>query len=315
VQVSKLSSNIETSLKNRIAQSTATIETTSDTQASNTIADTLPEQPLVRIARGKSGSALRVRDVWAYRELLFFLTWRDVKVRYKQTSLGAAWAILQPLLTMLTFTLLFGKLAGIHSGDIPYPLFSYAGLLIWTFFANAITNSGNSLVSSANLITKVYFPRLIIPAAAVIAGLVDLGIALIVLVPLMIYYQVRVGFGLVMIPLLVLICALLALGIGMWLSALNVKYRDIRYAIPFLIQLWMFASPVIYPASLLPEKWRWILLLNPLTGIIVNFRIALFGGQSFEWNSLGVSAVVTIFILFYSAYSFRRMERHFADIV
>ena len=170
MQVSKLSSNVETSFENRNAQSTATIKTTSDDQASNTIADTLPEQPLVRIAPGKAGSALRVRDLWAYRELLFFLTWRDVKVRYKQTSLGAAWAILQPLLTMLTFTLLFGKLAGIQSGDIPYPLFSYAGLLIWTFFANAITNSGNSLVSSANLITKVYFPRLIIPAAAVIAG-------------------------------------------------------------------------------------------------------------------------------------------------
>lgn len=315
MQVSKLSSNVETSLENPIAQSTATIKTTSDNQTSNTFADTLPEQPLVKIAPGKAGSALRVRDLWAYRELLYFLTWRDVKVRYKQTSLGAAWAILQPLLTMLIFTLLFGRLAGIQSGDIPYPLFSYAGLLIWTFFANAISNSGNSLVSSANLITKVYFPRLIIPAAAVIAGLVDLGIALIVLVPLMIYYQVSVGFGLVMIPLLVVICALLALGIGMWLSALNVKYRDIRYAIPFLIQLWMFASPVIYPASLLPEKWRWILLLNPLTGIIVNFRIALFGGQSFEWKSLGVSAVVTIFILFYSAYSFRRMERQFADIV
>ena len=319
MQASKLSSNVETSLENRIAQSTDqstdTIKTASDIPVQTTFADTLPEQPLVRLAPGKSGSAIRLKDLWAYRELLYFLTWRDVKVRYKQTSLGAAWAVLQPLLTMLVFTLLFGRLAGIQSGDIPYPLFSYAGLLIWTFFANAISNSGNSLVSSANLITKVYFPRMIIPAAAVIAGLVDLAIALIVLVPLMIYYKASVGVGVVMIPLLLALCALLALGVGMWLSALNVKYRDIRYAIPFLIQLWMFASPVIYPASLLPEKWRWILFLNPLTGIIDNFRIALFGGQSFAWKSLGISAVVTIFVLFYSAYSFRRMERHFADIV
>jgi lipopolysaccharide transport system permease protein len=315
VQASKLSSNAETSVENRIAQSTDTIKTASDIPAQTAFADTLPEKPLVRLAPGKSGSAVRLKDLWAYRELLYFLTWRDVKVRYKQTSLGAAWAVLQPLLTMLVFTLLFGRLAGIQSGDIPYPLFSYAGLLIWTFFANAISNSGNSLVSSANLITKVYFPRMIIPAAAVIAGLVDLAIALIVLVPLMIYYKASVGVGVVMIPLLLALCALLALGVGMWLSALNVKYRDIRYAIPFLIQLWMFASPVIYPASLLPEKWRWILFLNPLTGIIDNFRIALFGGQSFAWKSLGISAVVTIFVLFYSAYSFRRMERHFADIV
>jgi len=315
VQASRLSSNVETSFENRIAQSTDTIKTPSDIPVQTALADTLPEQPLVRLAPGKSGSAVRLKDLWAYRELLYFLTWRDVKVRYKQTSLGAAWAVLQPLLTMLVFTLLFGRLAGIQSGDIPYPLFSYAGLLIWTFFANAITNSGNSLVSSANLITKVYFPRMIIPAAAVIAGLVDLAIALIVLVPLMIYYKASVGFGIVMIPLLLALCALLALGVGMWLSALNVKYRDIRYAIPFLIQLWMFASPVIYPASLLPEKWRWLLSLNPLTGIIDNFRIALFGGQSFDWKSLGVSAVVTTFVLFYSAYSFRRMERHFADIV
>src|SRR5574341_332449 len=184
---------------------------------------------------------------------------------------------------MLVFMLLFDRVAGIDSGEIPYPLFSYAGLLVWSFFANAITNSGNSLVSSANLITKVYFPRMIIPGAAVTAGLVDLAIALVVLVPLMIYYKVSVSLNIVMIPLLVALCVLLALGIGMWLSALNVKYRDIRYAIPFLIQLWMFASPVIYPPSLLPAKWRWLLTLNPLTGIINNSRIALFGG-SFEWN-------------------------------
>lgn len=299
----------------QVNPSTATIKNTSDIEAQTAaFADTLPAEPLVRIEAGKSWSALGLQDLWAYRELLYFLTWRDVKVRYKQTAFGAAWAILQPLLTMLVFTLLFARLAGIQSGEIPYPLFSYAGLLVWSFFANAITNSGNSLVSSANLITKVYFPRMIIPGAAVTAGLVDLAIALVVLVPLMIYYKVSVSLNIVMIPLLVALCVLLALGIGMWLSALNVKYRDIRYAIPFLIQLWMFASPVIYPPSLLPAKWRWLLTLNPLTGIINNSRIALFGG-SFEWNSLLVSTVLTIFVLFYSSYSFRRMERYFADIV
>jgi lipopolysaccharide transport system permease protein len=276
---------------------------------------TLPDEPVVTIQPNRSLTALDFGDLWAYRELLYFLTWRDVKVRYKQTVLGASWAILQPLLTMLVFTLLFGRLAGIQSGSIPYPVFSYAGLLIWTFFANAVTNSGNSLVSSANLITKIYFPRMIIPGAAVAAGLVDFAISLLILIPLIAYYRITVSLAIVMIPLLIALATLLALGVGMWLSALNVKYRDIRYAIPFLIQLWMFASPVIYPASLLPAKWRWILMLNPLTGIIENFRIALFGQQSFAWTSLGISAVVTIFVLLYSAYSFRRMERHFADIV
>jgi lipopolysaccharide transport system permease protein len=276
---------------------------------------TLPDKPVVVIEPSKSWVALNLRDLWLYRELLYFLTWRDVKVRYKQTLLGASWAILQPLLTMIVFTLLFGRLAGIKSGSVPYPIFSYSGLLIWTFFANAMTNSGNSLVSSANLITKIYFPRMIIPGAAVGAGLVDFAISFVILVPMMIYYGVSLKLTIVMLPLLILLATLLAVGVGMWLSALNVKYRDVRYAIPFLIQLWMFVSPVIFPASMLPAKWQWALMLNPLTGIIENFRIALFGNQSFAWKSLGVSAIITIFVLIYSAYSFRRMEKHFADII
>jgi lipopolysaccharide transport system permease protein len=263
----------------------------------------------------KSWVSLRLRDLWQYRELLYFLIWRDVKVRYKQTLLGAAWAILQPLLTMLIFTLLFGRFAGIKSEGIPYPIFAFGGLLIWIFFANAVTNSGNSLVGSANLITKIYFPRMIIPAAAIGAGLVDLVLAFGVQIVLMVYYHVRVTWAVTMIPVLILLATMLALGVGMWLSALNVKYRDIRYAIPFLIQLWMFASPIIYPLSMLPAKWQWVLTLNPLTGIIQNFRIALFGNQAFEWKSLGVSAFLTLTVLIYSAFSFRRMERHFADIV
>lgn len=269
----------------------------------------------VTIEPPKSWVSLRLRDLWQYRELLYFLTWRDVKVRYKQTLLGTAWAILQPLLTMLIFTLLFGGLAGIKSEGIPYPIFAYSGLLIWIFFANSVTNSGNSLVGSANLITKIYFPRMIIPAAAVGASLVDLLLSFLVQIALMVYYQVRVTWAIAMIPFLVILATMLALGVGMWLSALNVKYRDIRYAIPFLIQLWMFGSPIIYPLSMLPAKWQWVLMLNPLTGIIQNFRAALLGNQNFEWKSLTVSAAITILILIYSTFSFRRMERHFADIV
>jgi lipopolysaccharide transport system permease protein len=275
----------------------------------------LPDRPLVIIAPSKSWVSLQLGDVWLYRELLYFLTWRDVKVRYKQTMLGASWAILQPLMTMLIFTLLFGRLAGIKSDGVPYPIFAYAGLLIWTFFANSVTTSGNSLVGSANLITKIYFPRMIIPGAAVAAGLVDLAIAFVIQIVLMIYYHVAISAAILMVPVLVLLTTLLALGVGMWLSALNVKYRDIRYAIPFLIQLGMFASPVIYPESMLQGKLKYVLRLNPLTGIIENFRVALFGHNNFDWNSLGISTAITLFILVYSAYSFRRLERSFADIV
>jgi lipopolysaccharide transport system permease protein len=275
----------------------------------------LPEEPLVVIEPSKSWVVLNLRDLWTYRELLYFLIWRDVKIRYKQTLLGAAWAIIQPLLTMLIFTLLFGRLAGIKSDGIPYPIFAYAGLLIWTFFANAVTNSGNSLVGSANLITKIYFPRMIIPGAAVGAGLVDLAIAFLIQIALMIYYHVAISSAILMVPVLILLATLLALGVGMWLSALNVKYRDIRYVIPFLIQLWMFASPVIYPESMLQGKLKYILRLNPLTGIIENFRVALIGHSHFDWNSLALSAGITFLVLIYSAYSFRRLERSFADVV
>jgi lipopolysaccharide transport system permease protein len=274
----------------------------------------LPEEPLFVIEPNKAWSAVDLKDLWAFRELLYFLTWRDVKVRYKQTELGVAWAIIQPLFTMLVFTLFFGRLAGVPSDNVPYPVFAYAGLLAWTFFANAITNSGNSLVGSANLITKVYFPRMIIPGAAVAAGLVDFAIAFVVLVVLMIYYGVMVTWSLLMFPVVVLLTTLLALGMGMWLSALNVKYRDVRFALPFLVQLWMFVSPVIYPASFLPPKFRWLLWLNPMTGIIEGYRSALFGLR-FNWIALAVSAVLTLIVLFYASYSFRRMEKTFADIV
>jgi lipopolysaccharide transport system permease protein len=274
----------------------------------------LPDEPLIRIRPSGRWAALNLRDLWAYRELLYFLTWRDIKVRYKQTVLGAAWAVLQPLCTMLIFTLFFGRLAGLPSDDIPYPLFAYSGLLLWTFFANAVTSSGNSLVGSANLITKVYFPRMIIPGAAVGAGLVDLAIAFVLLVGMMAYYAVPVSAGLLMVPVFVALIALLATAAGMWMSALNVKYRDIRYALPFLIQLWMFASPIIYPASLVPERWRWVLALNPLTGIVEGFRAALFD-RPFDWTAIGLSAAVAAALAVYSAYAFRQMEKTFADVI
>jgi lipopolysaccharide transport system permease protein len=274
-----------------------------------------PEQPLIKIRPSKGWVALNLGDLWVYRELLYFLTWRDIKVRYKQTFLGASWAIMQPLFTMLLFTLFFGKLAKIPSDGVPYPIFAYAGLLPWTFFSNAVTNSGNSLVGSSNLITKVYFPRMIIPGAAVGAGLVDFAIAFVILIVMMVYYGVAVTWSITMLPVLVALTTLFALGVGMWTSAMNVKYRDIRYALPFLIQLWLFASPVIYPASLMPEKWRWVLWLNPLAGIIEGFRSSLFGRIGFNWTALSLSFVVTLGLLVYSAYTFRRMEKLFADIV
>ncbi|MEA2205870.1 MAG: lipopolysaccharide transport system permease protein [Blastocatellia bacterium] len=276
----------------------------------------LPNEPLVVIQPSKSWVALNLRDLWSYRELLYFLTWRDVKVRYKQTLLGVAWAVMQPLFTMLIFTLFFGKLGGFdtRTEGMPYPLFAFAGLLPWTFFANAVTNSSNSLVGSANLITKVYFPRMIIPGAAVAAGLVDFAISFVMLVGLMFYYKVAVTATLLLLPVLVILTAALAVGVGMWLSALNVKYRDIRFALPFLIQLWMFMSPIIFPTTFLPPKWRWAMALNPLTGIIEGYRSSIFG-RPVDWSALGISTLIIVLLVVYASYSFRRMEKTFADIV
>jgi lipopolysaccharide transport system permease protein len=274
----------------------------------------LPERPLISIRPSGKWVALNLRDLWTYRELLYYLAWRDVKVRYKQTLLGVAWAIIQPLFAMVLFTLFFGKLAGIPSDGIAYPLFAYTGLVAWMFFANAISSSGNSLVGSANLITRVYFPRMIIPGAAVMAGVVDFGIAFGILIGLMVYYGVAVTWTIAMLPMLLLLTVIMALGTGLFVSALNVKYRDVRYALPFLIQLWMFATPIIYPASFVPERWRWALALNPLTGIIEGYRAALFG-RSVEWMTLGCSTVIALTLLVVAAYTFRRAERSFADVV
>jgi len=275
----------------------------------------LPQEPVVRIRPAKSWAAFEFKQLWLYRELLYFLTWRDLKVRYKQTVLGVTWAIIQPLFTMLIFTLFFGRLAGVPSDNVPYPLFVYAGLVLWTFLSTAVSNCGNSLVTSQNLLTKVYFPRLIIPGATVGAGLVDFMLAFLVLIGLMIYYKVSVTWNLLLVLPLIVLTTLLALGFGMWTAAMNVKYRDIRFALPFAIQLWMFLSPIIYPSSFVPERYRWLLLINPLTGFIDNFRAALFASRAINWLSLGIATAITLVMLVYSLFVFKRMERNFADIV
>lgn len=274
----------------------------------------LPEKPLFTIAPSHGWVALNLADIWAHRELLYFLTWRDIKIRYKQTALGALWAVIQPLFPMLIFTLFFGRLAKMPSDGIPYSIFAYSALLPWTYFAAAVSNSSNSVVGSSNLITRVYFPRMIIPASAVLAALVDFAIAFVLLGCLMVWHHIPPTLSVLMLLPLIALVTLLSLGLGMLLAGLTVKYRDFRYAMPFLIQLWMFATPVIYPASLVPAKWRWVLALNPLTGIIEGFRSSLFA-RPFDWGSLAFSAVFTIFMLIYAAYSFRRQERIFADLI
>jgi len=275
----------------------------------------LPAEPLVVIEPTTSRLTVNFKELWAYRELFYFLVWRDIKVRYKQTLLGVAWVVAQPLFTTVIFTLFFGILARVPSEGVPYPVFAFAGLLPWTFFSTAVTQSGNSLISNSNLITKVYFPRIIIPAAAIGGGLLDFAISFVVLVGLMLYYQVAPTWGLLLLPFLVLLVTLFAFAMGTWLSALNVKYRDVRHLLPFLLQMWMFASPVIYPPTFVPERWRWLIILNPLTGIINGFRAAIFPQKQFNWPGLGVSCAITLFFLVYALYTFRRMEKNFADIV
>jgi lipopolysaccharide transport system permease protein len=274
----------------------------------------LPDKPVLTIEPRKAWAPLNLRDLWASRELLYFLMWRDIKVRYKQTALGAAWAVIQPLITMLIFTYFFGKLARVPTEGVPAPIFYYTGLLLWSFFSNGVTSGANSLIGNSNLITKVYFPRLIIPSAAVGAGLLDFAIAAGLLIPLLIYYGFPVTWGYLLILPVILLTTLLALGVGIWFSALNVKYRDVRYALPFLIQTWMFASPIIYPSSLIPEEWRWVYALNPFVGIVESFR-GLFLDRGVPWGALAYSAAFTVAMLIYSSYMFRRMERSFAELI
>jgi lipopolysaccharide transport system permease protein len=268
--------------------------------------------------RRRGLAAVNLRELWAYRELLYFLTWRDVLVRYKQAIMGVAWAILQPVLTMVVFTVVFNKALHIQSpsSDVPYPVFSFSGLLPWQFFAGALTRSGVSLVGNANLLTKVYFPRLVIPISAVLAGLIDLGISFVVLLALMLGYGITPTWHVVFLPLFVLLAFVAAVAVSLWLSALNVLYRDVQYAIPFLVQLWMFVSPVIYPISAIPSgPLRVLFALNPMTGVIGGFRWALLGQDfppgGYLWASITIVCVLLVTGLLY----FKRMERVFADVV
>lgn len=274
----------------------------------------LPDEPVFVVEARKFNVHFALKDWWTYRELLYFLIWRDVKIRYKQTALGAAWAIIQPLLTMLIFSFIFGRVARIDSQGVPYPVFAFAGLLPWTFFANAIATSGNSIVGSAHVITKVYFPRMIIPVASVCACLVDLAVAFPLLIGLMLYYHIGLTPNIVLLIPLILLTTLLAIAVGTWLSALNVKYRDVKFAIPFLLQIWMLISPVAYPASVVSGKWKLLYYLNPMAGVIGAYRAVLFG-SSLEWKSIGISLAITACLLIYSTVQFRKMEQSFADIV
>jgi lipopolysaccharide transport system permease protein len=274
----------------------------------------VPDQVLI-IEPTRGWLKINFREIWEYRELLYFLVWRDIKVRYKQTALGATWAVLQPVMTMIVFSVFFGRLAKVPSDGIPYPIFAYAALLPWQLFAFALSESANSLVGSQNLIQKVYFPRLVIPIAGVLAGLVDFAIAFVVLLGMMVYYGIHPTTAILVLPVFIVFAVAAALSVGLWLSALNVQFRDVRYTIPFLTQFWMFATPVAYPASLVPAKWRALYGLNPMAGVVEGFRWALLGKATSPGPLLWVSVAAVILLLIGGLAYFRRMEKTFADVV
>ncbi|MBN1667044.1 MAG: ABC transporter permease [Anaerolineales bacterium] len=272
-----------------------------------------PETILLRPSRG--WSALNLRDLWVYRELIYFLIWRDIKVRYKQTALGAAWAVLQPLITMIVFTFFFGNLLEVNSDGLPYPVFSYTALLPWGLFSKAIGDAGRSLVMNRNMLTKIYFPRLVIPIASVLSGLLDFAIAFVVLLGLMWYYRITPTAAIWLLPFLLLLTLVTALGVGLWLSALNVIYRDIGYVIPFLTQVWFYVTPIVYSSSELPASLRIFYAINPMVGVVDGFRWALLGTDTAPGASLLVSAIVALVLMVTGLYYFRRMERTFADMI
>lgn len=274
-----------------------------------------PHTSVIVIKPSSGWISLKLGELWEYRELLYFLTWRDIKVRYKQTVLGAAWAIIQPFLTMVVFSLFFGALAKIPSDGIPYPIFSFTALVPWTFFATGLANSSNSLVGSANLIKKVYFPRLAVPISTVLSGIVDFALSFMVLIAMMLWFGILPGLSVLWLPLLLLLALVTALGVGLWLSAMNVQFRDVRYIVPFITQFWMFATPIVYPSSLLDEPWRTIYALNPMVGVIEGFRWALLGANTAPGPMILVSSLAAVVILVSGAFYFRRMEKNFADVV
>jgi lipopolysaccharide transport system permease protein len=291
------------------------MEVASDIRTTPERLETRGAHSVLRIEPSRGWVSLQLGELWQYRELLYFLIWRDIKVRYKQTALGAAWAIIQPVFTMVVFSLFFGRLAKVPSDGIPYPIFTYAALVPWTFFANGLGQSSNSLVDSARLITKVYFPRLAIPIATVLSGLVDFALAFTVLLGMMLYYGVLPTAALCWLPLFLPLALVTALGVGLWLAALNVQYRDVRYMIPFLTQLWMFATPIAYPSTLLPQPWRTLYGLNPMAGVVEGFRWALLGSKTAPGPMITVSSLAALALLIAGAFYFRRMEKTFADRV
>jgi lipopolysaccharide transport system permease protein len=276
----------------------------------------IKNEPRKIIIRPTSGwAALNLRDLWVYRELVYFMTWRDLKVRYKQTLLGAGWAILQPFLTMVVFSIFFGNLAKVPSDGVPYPIFSYTALIPWTLFSKALQDASRSLVNNSHMITKVYFPRMILPLASVLAGIVDFLIAFVVLLGMMIYYHVVPTANIWTVPLFLLLALVTAIGVSLWLSALNVLYRDINYILPFLTQFWMYITPIAYPSSMIPEKWRMVYALNPMTGVVEGFRWALLGSGQAPGMMTLVSSLVALVLLISGMFYFKRMERLFADMV
>ncbi|CAG0974314.1 Teichoic acid translocation permease protein TagG [Anaerolineae bacterium] len=290
--------------------------TEADTIASIPSTSQPEEQPYLHIKPSKGWVSLQLRELWKYRELLYFLTWRDIKVRYKQTVIGAAWAILQPVMTMIVFSIFFGGLAKMPSDGVPYPIFSYAGLVPWTFFAYGLGQASNSLVGSSNLIKKIYFPRLIIPLSSVMSGVLDFLLAFAVLIIMMLMFGIVPTVNVIWLPLLVLLAMVTSLGVGLWLSALNVEFRDIRYIIPFLTQFWMFLTPIAYPASLIENPTiRALYGLNPMTGVVEGFRWALLGTDTAPGGVILVSSTAAVLLLISGAFYFRRMEKNFADVV
>jgi lipopolysaccharide transport system permease protein len=281
----------------------------------NEVAQTLSASTVIRIEPSRGWFTFDLKELWEYRELLLFLAWRDIKVRYKQTSLGIAWAVIQPVTTMLIFTGIFGKLAQVPSEGLPYPIFAFSAVLPWNYFAGALTISTNSVVTNSNLISKVYFPRIIVPLSGVISGVVDFGIGLVILIGMMFWFGIVPTWGIVVLPCFLLLATATALGVGLWLSALNARYRDIGYLIPFLIQCWMYASPVAYPVSLVPEKWRLVYSLNPMVGVIEGFRWGLLGKQHPAVGVMAVSILAVIGLLVAGVCFFKHMERTFADVV
>jgi len=290
------------------------MDTATNSTSPSVALETVGSTAVVRIAPSTGWVSLKLRELWNYRELLYFLTWRDIKVRYKQTALGAAWALIQPFGTMVVFSVFFGKLAKMPSDGIPYPIFTYTALVPWTFFATGLTQSSGSLVGNANLVKKIYFPRLTIPISTVLSGVIDFVLAFVILLGMMAYYGVTPTVNVLWLPALLMLALVTSLGVGLWLCAMNVQFRDVRYVVPFLTQFWMFATPIAYPSSLLHDPWKTVFGLNPMVGVVEGFRWALLGTPA-PGGMIAVSSIVAVLGMVSGAFYFRRMEKTFADVV